>query len=34
MIGEWRLRARDGGMEMVGEDGSDTGLVIKKGKKL
>ena len=31
--GEWRMRARDGGVEMVGGDGSETKLVMKKGKK-
>ena len=28
--GKWRMGARDGGMEMVGADGSETGLVMKK----
>ena len=26
----WRMRAKDGGVEMVGGDGSETGLVTKK----
>ena len=32
--GEWRTRARDGGVETVGGDDSEMGLVTKKtGKK-
>ena len=35
MVGEWRMRARDGGVETVGGDGSETGLVTKKkGKQI
>ena len=32
---EWegRMRARDGGVEMGGEDGNETALVMKKGKQ-
>ena len=30
---EWRMRARDGGVEMGGGDGSEMGLVTKKGKQ-
>ena len=32
-VREWRMRARHGGVEMVGEDGSETGLVMKKKGK-
>ena len=31
--GEWRMRARDGGVETVGGDGSEMGLVTKKKGK-
>ena len=30
--GEWRMRARDGGVETVGGDSSEMELVMKKGK--
>ena len=31
---EWRMRARDkGGVEMVGGDGNEMGLMMKKGKR-
>ena len=32
MGGEERMRARDGGVETVGGDGSETGAVTKKKK--
>ena len=32
--GEWRMRARDGGVETGGGDGSETGQVTEEGKKL
>ena len=28
--GDYRMRARDGGVETVGEDGNEKGLVMKK----
>ena len=31
--GEWRMRARYGGMETVGGDGSETRTVTKKKRK-
>ena len=31
--GEWRMRARNGGVETVGGDSNETGLVVKKGKQ-
>ena len=34
MEGEGRMRTRDGGMETIGRDGSETGqLMKKKGKQ-
>ena len=30
---EWRARARDRGMEMVGAGGGETGSMTKKGKQ-
>ena len=32
--GEWRMRARDGGVEKVGGDGVETGSVTKEKGKL
>ena len=29
-VGEWRMRAWDGGVDTVSGDGSETGLVMKK----
>ena len=32
-VGEWRMRARDGGVETDGEDDSEMGLETEEGKQ-